>query len=183
MPWREGIGTPFVLTSQETPVLEVHSDNESLVNDKSINSPDVIEQTSEPSASKIERILEEMDGNDSRASWELPLPCLSASEPFSEVSEPQPSGHDLSISNFVASLRHDSCSSSDALQPSDVFARVVSNSVVSQATIQIPAMPWETGPMRAIFCDQEVQESKLTVPLENEFREDHFQSEPASEFP
>lgn len=49
----------------------------------------------------------------------------------------------------------------DALQPSDVFARIVSNTVLSQASVHIPAMPWETGPLSAIFCNTDVDDNNL----------------------
>ena len=94
------------------------------------------------------------------------------------MSGSQPAGPDTAVRNLFASLGQDSSSFSDALQPSDVSARIVSNSVVSQASMHIPSMPWETGPTKAIFCDSDVNDSNLNVPLENAFREDHFQSEP-----
>lgn len=74
-------------------------------------------------------------------------------------------------------------SASDALQPSDVFARIVSNTVLSQASVRIPSMPWETRPTRAIFCNTDFDDSNLQAPLANAFRDDCPHENQVKDFP
>ena len=60
---------------------------------------------------------------------------------------------------------HHEPASEEPLQSSDAFARIVAHSIVGQSSANIPSMPWETGPMRSIFMNDDVTQN-LTVPIQ-----------------
>ena len=188
MPWREGVGKPFVMPSSEIPVEDrrIANDDPEIISIRSCDEAsefDMVVQPSEPSILQFVDHLEKSEPGDDGYPWDRNTPSLPPAESLPNESGPQAELLDTSRGSFFANLHQDSSSFSDALQPANVFNNIVANAVVSQASINIPSMPWETGPMKAIFCETDLGDMNLNVPLENAFREDLLPSEPVADFP
>ena len=169
MPWREGIGTPFNLSSggvSENHTTEEFSSDQQveglddILREVNIIGDSVLNVGNFDATSEVSRVSD----IDSWSQAERPdaLEDTSVSDAARRVALTQ------SISNFFDRHAHHEPASEEPLQSSDAFARIVAHSIVGQSSANIPSMPWETGPMRSIFMNDDVTQN-LTVPIQNSF--------------
>lgn len=133
MPWREGVGKPFVLPSSETPVedrrianndpeiISIHSCDE-------VSEFDMVDQPSEPSILQVVDHLEKSEPGDDGYPWDGDTPSLPPAESLPNESGSQVELLDTSRGSFFANLHQDS---SAFRQPSNVFDKIVANSCKS----------------------------------------------------
>ena len=155
MPWKDNIGTPFVLRSNdasnssnlesdEVPFLQstqddVNDQNASIADDLSLDPND---------------LLSDWEGQDVDVeSWEQATPTIASPDLISRACEPESSS---GVSNFINSLT-DTQDTSIACQPSEGFSQIVAQSVVSQTSTHLPVMPWD--------CDDNFAVGSLSVPI------------------
>ena len=167
MPWREGIGTPFNVSSSG--VSENHTTEEF---------------SSDQQVEGLEDILREIDNIGNAISDGGNIDVTSDIErrtsdlgSWDQVDPPDiaddVSGSDAasrhSISDFFSRHVPSDPVSEAPLQSSGAFSRIVAHSIVGQTSANIPAMPWESGPMRSIFMGDEFNPESLMVPIQNSF--------------
>ena len=149
MPWREGVGTPFNLQSSgpsEQTTDEFSSDVQNEAENAMAFVSELENQTLHDSP---------FDFSDSavREAWN--------SEEWSRVDPSEQDADEqladearrLELRQHVNSFfsRHVARPSDEPCQSSEVFSTLIAHSIAVQTSASLPAMPWETGPMRSIF--------------------------------
>ena len=145
------------IANNDPEIISIHSCDEA-------SEFDMVDQPSEPSILQVVDHLEKSEPGDDGYPWDGDTPSLPPAESLPNESGSQVELLDTSRGSFFANLHQDSSAFSDALQPSNVFDNIVANAVVSQASINLPSMPWETGPMKAIFGETDLGDMNLNVP-------------------
>ena len=153
MPWRESVGTPFNLqssgASENQTADEFSSDaqNENFENVMAFVHD--LETQNFTDSQSVSVDAAERDALDSEGWSRGDLPELSEGDQMIDNSN----GLELrrSATEFLGRHAVTDSTPSEPCQSSEVFSTIVAHSIAVQTPVSLPAMPWETGPMRSIF--------------------------------
>ena len=174
MPWRDNVGTPFVLRSSDASnESNVKCDDTQFLQPTSDDA--FLQPTFDEAEIQIARLADELslEQNPQLTDWEgqdLDFENLEQVTPTIASVEPSNpflvSGSAGGVSSFINSLK-DTHDEIEPCQSSETFSKIVAHSVVSQTSAHLPAMPWEKGPTKSIFSDDAFAVGSLSVPIEN----------------
>ena len=149
MPWRDNVGTPFVLRSSDASnESNVECDDTQFLQPTSDDA--FLQPTFDDAEIHIARLADELSLENSQLTdWEgqdLDFENLEQVTPtIASVNQFLVPGSASGVSSFINSLK-DTPDEIEPCQSSETFSKIVAHSVVSQTSAHLPAMPWETGP-------------------------------------